>query len=198
MKKILSIDIDEKNRILEMHKNAIKKSFLIEQNAPTSDVETPQKAKTGLQTNRESRIKQLLSKSPKYGFTEKSTFLGGEQNLDVQLTKVTMTNDNGLDTVYINGRIGEQQELDESPYIGDIVFIYRCKEGEFELYKKPTPNTSYIGAVDDETDNSVEKTKKVSKLRKADVGDRYYNNALSKWLRNNLFLCGTKYQPIAQ
>lgn len=36
MKKILQIDIDEKERILEMHKNAIRKNFLGEQTAPAA------------------------------------------------------------------------------------------------------------------------------------------------------------------
>lgn len=212
MKKILNLDDNEKNRILEMHRSAIKKSFLNEQTTPATTADTksddskyaevdtnkPQRAETELDKIRKKRIEAILSRSPKYGFIEKKTgMLNRTQNLDVQLTNIKITNV-GVDTVFVSGKIGEQTERGESPYIGDIVFLYQCKEGEFELYTKPQPNPQYTGISDSETDSPIQDTQKVKKLRKADKGDRYYNVDLSKWLRANLFLCGTKYQPIAQ
>ncbi len=213
MKKILSLDNNEKNRILEMHRNAIKKSFLIEQTTSTQtsgvtqsgdtkyaevDTNKPQRAETEYDKARKQRIATLLSRTPKYGFIEKGGFLNRKQDLDVQLTNITMTSDNGKDSVFISGKIGQQSDSGQSPYVGDIVFIYRCREGEFELYRRPKPNPSYTGIDDDETGTPIEKTKKVKKLKRADVGDRYYSNDLSKWLRANLFICGTKYQTTVQ
>ena len=240
MRKILSIDINEKNRILEMHRSAIRKTFLIEQaqddeegdmfggggNTTSAKTQTtttppakkpeqgvpsdedlkkygtstnpPAKKETDLQKTRKTRIYQLIQKQPKYGFIEVGGFLNRKQNLDVQITKISMTSDNGQDSVFINGRIGEQQESEDSPYIGDIVFLYRCKDGLFELYKEPQQNPQYQGVTDDETEATVKGTNKSSKLKRTKKGDKYNNGALSKWLRNNLFLCGTKFQPIAQ
>lgn len=183
MKKLFLVEEDEKNRILEMHKSAVKQSLISEQDDQLTKLRTD-------------RINGLLKTNPKYGFIEKGGMFNREQNLDVHLKKVEVITSKGLQTVRISGTLEEGTENPQ--YIGQMMFEFDCQSNTFKLLNKPQVNPDYAGVQDTETSTTIKGSEKVSKMRKTDVGDEYYSNDIAKWFKNNLFICGKKYQNTVQ
>lgn len=183
MKKIFLVEENEKNRILEMHRTAVKQSLVSEQ-------------ADQLTTLRKQRIDSLLKTNPKYGFIEKEKMFNREQSLDVHLKSVEVITSKGLQTVRITGTL--EEGTDNPKYIGQMIFEFDCQKNTFKLLNKPQVNPSYSGVEDTETNTPIKGSEKVSKMRKTDVGDEYYSNDIAKWFKNNLFICGKKYQTTVQ
>jgi len=183
MKKIFLVEENEKNRILEMHRTAVKQSLVSEQ-------------ADQLTTLRTDRINSLLKTNPKYGFIEKKRMFNREQNLDVHLKKVEVITSKGLQTVRISGTL--EEGTDNPKYLGEIMFEFDCQANTFKLLNKPKINPDYAGIEDSVTNTTVKGSEKVSKMRQTDVGDEYYSNDIAKWFKNNLFICGRKYQTMVQ
>jgi len=224
MKRLFHLDNEEKNRILEMHKKASKNFYLNEQDATTTtngnstttttqDNTSPKKItpitnpipkETNLSIYRKDRIKALLDTTPKYGFEELKGVFRRENNLDVYISNIQVVTINGVQTARVYGYLEEQSlDTENLQYEGDIIFDFQCSDNKFKLIKKPSENTTYSGVktqtnFDSETDDVVSGTEGGKKIKGLKQGDPFQSNSLAGWLRNNLFICGKKFQSTVQ
>jgi len=217
MKKTLYLDNSEKERILEMHRSAIRKTFLIEQDDKEEDqygsgdeTKKPTTQPTAPNTpninqKRDKNIKTILSKNLVYTFTDSKGIV--RKTLQIPIKDIKVITKDGLPTARVYGILGQEgstetdadglEYIEHGQYTNQVIFDYDCRKRKWIVISVPALNKNYRYGQND----STQKKGKGDKPKELHINekDEYEQAEFANYLINNLFLCGERnYTPITK